>query len=120
MAKTRSVRPKERRLSGEYLQAWLNHLGLRQADLAARLGVTNPTVSKWCANRAGLKPNTVIAIAEALGIRDVDLFRWPGDVDNSVIEEERLIARLRELDPERRAHALRILDATLDFNHKDD
>ena len=121
MAKVRSIRPRERRVSADYLRAWLDHLGLKQADLARRLGVTQPTVSKWVNKRNAISMDQVIAIAEALDIDDTALFSWPGTSEADALDnaERQAIQRLKTLDVARRKRVLRGILLMLDDEDDD-
>lgn len=49
------------------VKAWREHLGLTQADVAKRLGITQPAYAKQ-ENSDKLRPATLAKIARALGI----------------------------------------------------
>lgn len=118
MATTRRIAPRDRRVSADYLGAWLNYLGVNQNALAARLGVNPATVSKWIKGTNGINADAAISIAEALGIEEVDLFRWPGrtiDAQDLSQREAEAIDRLSKLDAARRRHALGVIEALLNY-----
>jgi transcriptional regulator with XRE-family HTH domain len=60
-----------------FLAEWREHRGLTQEQLAARLGTTHVTVSRWETHKRQPDLNAQAAIAEAMDIEPVDLFRHP-------------------------------------------
>jgi transcriptional regulator with XRE-family HTH domain len=50
--------------AGDFIREWRSRLGLRQADLAAELGVRLNTVSRWELGTAGVPPFLSLALAE--------------------------------------------------------
>lgn len=61
-----------------FLNEWLEHRRMSQADLVEATGVNKGTVSKWC---SGALPSegSLVSICGALQIGLNDLFRDPGD-----------------------------------------
>lgn len=70
-------RIKPRRARRIYLVEWRDSRGLSQKQLGDKLGVTDMTVSRWERSTSLLNTNVMAAIAEALGIEPVDLYRHP-------------------------------------------
>jgi transcriptional regulator with XRE-family HTH domain len=60
-----------------YLAEWRERRGLSQKTLGERLGVANMSVSRWERGTALLSTDVMAAIAEALDIEPVDLYRHP-------------------------------------------
>ena len=60
-----------------YLVEWREQKGVTQEQLATRLGTTHVTISRWETQKRQPDLNAQAAIAEALGIELVDLFRHP-------------------------------------------
>ena len=60
-----------------YLSEWREDKGLTQEQLAARLGTTHVTISRWETGKRRPDLNAQEAVAEALGIEAVDLRRHP-------------------------------------------
>ncbi len=50
------------------IRAWREHLGLTQAEVAGRLGVTQAAFAQTDASGARLRKSTVRRVAQALGI----------------------------------------------------
>ncbi|MBR0649533.1 helix-turn-helix transcriptional regulator [Roseomonas terrae] len=46
----------------------LRDKGIRQADIAARLGVSEATVSKWLARKQAVPVSAVLPLADILGV----------------------------------------------------
>lgn len=60
-----------------FLAEWREYRGLSQDALGNRLGVSDVTVSRWETGKRRPDLNAQAAIAEALDIEPVDLFRDP-------------------------------------------
>lgn len=60
-----------------FLAEWRQDRGLTQKQLGERVGVTDMTVSRWETGQALLNTNVMAALAEALSIEPVDLYRRP-------------------------------------------
>ncbi len=60
-----------------YLAEWREEKELTQEQLAARLGTSHVTISRWETRKRQPDLNAQEAIAEALGIEAVDLRRHP-------------------------------------------
>lgn len=59
------------------LTAWMEEAGLRQSDLAARLGVTRQAVFRWCRGTTAPSPELAIII-EHLSYGRVKSAAWDG------------------------------------------
>jgi transcriptional regulator with XRE-family HTH domain len=62
-----------------YLKAWIDRLAVSQDELADRIGADQSTISRYLSGKRVISLPAAIAIADALGIRDVDLYRHPDD-----------------------------------------
>lgn len=60
-----------------FLAEWREQRGLSQEALASRLGTTHVTISRWETGKRRPDLNAQSALAEALDIEPVDLFRHP-------------------------------------------
>lgn len=60
-----------------FLAEWREHRGLSQDALGGRLGVTHVTISRWETGKRRPDLNAQAAIAEALDLEPIDLFRHP-------------------------------------------
>lgn len=60
-----------------FLAEWRESKGLTQQQLGERLGTSDVTVSRWETRQRQPNDDARAAIAEALGIEPVDLFRHP-------------------------------------------
>lgn len=60
-----------------YLVEWREAKRLTQKQLAGRLAVSEMTVSRWEREQHKLNTDTMAAVAEALGIEAIDLYRHP-------------------------------------------
>jgi transcriptional regulator with XRE-family HTH domain len=60
-----------------YMAEWREHRGLTQQQLGDRLGVGKDTVSRWENDRRGISLNVLGAVAEALDVPPVSLYRRP-------------------------------------------
>ncbi|GAB5376492.1 MAG: hypothetical protein AcusKO_29540 [Acuticoccus sp.] len=115
---TRRPTPNQRELPSAFLKAWLDHLKVRQNELARRIGVSAPTVSKYVSGKSGIDMGTAIAIAEALEISDADIFGFPpkkGEERTESADE-----MLRPLSPAARKRALRALRSYIEAELSDD
>ena len=63
-----------------YLAQWRAARGLTQAQLAARINVTDMTISRWERGTALLNTGVMAAIAETLKIEPADLYRHPDHI----------------------------------------
>ncbi|WP_404801163.1 helix-turn-helix domain-containing protein [Acuticoccus sediminis] len=77
MAQRTRIRPKAP--PPVYLKAWLSKLDVTQDQLAERIGSNQSTVSRYLSGKREISISAAIAIAEALGIRDIDLYRHPDE-----------------------------------------
>jgi len=55
------------------LRAWREHLGLTQAEVAKRMGVTQSAYAQLEKRRSGLRYSTRVRLAQALGIEPEQL-----------------------------------------------
>jgi transcriptional regulator with XRE-family HTH domain len=86
-----------------YLAEWRTDKGLTQQQLGDRLGKSDVTVSRWETGERRPDDDTRVAIAEALGIDPLDLFRRP--------EEQSADALLRDQPPEIVDQAMKLIRA---------
>lgn len=86
-----------------YLAEWREDKGLTQQQLADRMGTTDVTISRWETGKRRPDDDARVAIAEALGIDPLDLFRRP--------EEDSADALLRDQPPEIVSQALKMIKA---------
>ncbi|WP_280525512.1 helix-turn-helix domain-containing protein [Acuticoccus sediminis] len=123
---TRRPTPQQRTLPSAFLKAWLDHLGVKQNQLARSIGVTNPTVSKYVSGKSGIDMGTAIAIAEALGISDTALFSMPPKEDGRKAQPPKptpaqiALQELERLDPERQKRAVKTFIAIMRAEAADD
>lgn len=61
-----------------YIAEWRDDKGLTQQQLADRLGTSDVTISRWETGKRRPDDNARAAIAEALDIQPLDLYRDPG------------------------------------------
>ena len=103
------MRPKHRIVPTLYLRAWLDHLGVRQYELADRLGVDKSVITKLIAGKTEVTLVGLVAMAEALGMSNPnDLLRHPDSSDQQESETHQMVA---SLDADSRARAMRALAA---------
>lgn len=85
--------------------------GVKQADLARRIGVSRATVNDWMKGRAvSIKPPHLFALADALGVEARRLATGRGPRQSQAIspDQRRLLEELHRLNDTERA-AVRIL-----------
>ena len=70
-------------LVGQALRARRRFLGLRQEDIASRMGVSRGLVSQWEQGTTRIMAGDLTRLAEALGVTVGDLFGHP-DVSNLI------------------------------------
>jgi transcriptional regulator with XRE-family HTH domain len=86
-----------------YLAEWREARGLTQEALADLLKVAGMTVSRWERGGTLLNTDVMAALAEALGIEPVDLYRHPN--------EQSLDAMLRDAPDHVKSQAAAIIEA---------
>lgn len=86
-----------------FLKEWREARHLTQEQLAARLGVSHVTISRWETGQRRPDLNAQAAISEALGIHPIDLQRHP--------DTESADALLRDQPAEVVDQAIRIIKA---------
>ncbi|HKD99920.1 MAG TPA: helix-turn-helix transcriptional regulator [Planctomycetota bacterium] len=64
---------------GERIRELRHRLGLRQEDLAARIGIARPNLARLEAGRHLPTTSTLRRVADALGCRTEDLLAMPGE-----------------------------------------
>lgn len=84
-----------------YIKEWLDHLDLSDEKVANRLGVARETVYRWRTGDRRLNPEKIAALAAALNLEPLDLYRRPS--------EESLDALVKDAPPELRATAADIV-----------
>ena len=88
---------------GERITEGMKRKGLRAADLARRAGLSRATVSNMIHGRREGTPESLSAIADALGIPREELYRDAGYLSKEEKHNEqieRIVYRLKKLDPE--------------------
>lgn len=60
-----------------FLAEWREKFKLTQPELAARLGVSKMTISRYENDRRGVNVKVLMGLAEALGIEPEDFYRHP-------------------------------------------
>jgi hypothetical protein len=93
---------------------WLEHLGLKQADIVARTKYSKSQVSEYVSGQVGVKPKIMEVFAYAMGIQPGQLLAPPPTEPDD--ELSRVIAALK--GPARHK-ALRVLKA-LDDDAEDE
>jgi transcriptional regulator with XRE-family HTH domain len=77
---------RQRRL---FIVEWRENRGLTQVQLAARLGTTDMTVSRWERGTVLLNTGVMSALADALGIEPEDLYHHPDrPTPNSLLRDQ--------------------------------
>lgn len=72
---------------------------LRQEDVAAQLGVTKMTVSKWENDIHNPNPEQIVALCNVLAVTPNWLFQWAGEsLPPDALEEARAYAALSPED----------------------
>lgn len=91
----------------ELLRDQMRLLGLSQADVAARVGVRQQTVSKWLTGETQPRVKLLPALAETLGLQPTDLSQAlvppteePSPEEVSELRVTAFARRMRELTPE--------------------
>jgi transcriptional regulator with XRE-family HTH domain len=93
-----------------FMREWREHLRFTQGGLGARIGpdgVDKGTISRWESEDRKPTSDVLAAIAEALGIRVVDLYRLPSDrcsldllaADLSQQDFEKIVQAITDLKP---------------------
>jgi len=86
-----------------YIAEWRDHRGLSQEKLAARIGTTKSTISRWETGERDILLGAQGAIAEALNCTPRDLFNDPAQPSADDL--------LRDMDDNTRRQAIRLLKA---------
>lgn len=86
-----------------FLAEWRERKELSQEALGGRLGVSDVTISRWETGKRRPDMNAQAAIAEALGVDVMDLFRHP--------DQPSADALLRDQPPEVQQQAIRLIEA---------
>lgn len=88
---------------GARLQRLRTAKGLSQAELAAALGVSTPSICGWERGRARPKPRRIAALADQLGVAFDELLGHssPSDLQGVVRQSRERIARAACTDPEK-------------------
>ena len=60
-----------------FIAEWMGRRGLNDERVANRLGVARETVTRWRTQQHRLNPGKIAAIASALDLEPVELFRPP-------------------------------------------
>lgn len=85
-----------------YLREWRKFRGLTQEELAARIGTTGASISRYENGTRPYPGGFLAAVAEALDCQEGDLFRRP--------EERSLDALLADAPPELRRRVLQAIE----------
>jgi transcriptional regulator with XRE-family HTH domain len=83
----------------KHARAWIKHLSLTQSKIAERMGVSEPTVSKWL---DGKQPMTTAQLTDLLKILDIPIEAFlspPGDNERALIVK-RLLNLARDITAE--------------------
>ncbi|OAI22906.1 hypothetical protein A1351_20270 [Methylosinus sp. R-45379] len=78
MRKPLTIHEDDRRDRLHYIEEWIDHRGLKQADVCRELGISKGTVSKWCSGDLPGEDN-VKRLAVLLNTDPISLFRHPLD-----------------------------------------
>lgn len=62
-----------------YLAEWRDFRGLSQEQLAERVGTSKASISRWENYERDMTAKGMVAVAAALGLEPVQLFRHPDD-----------------------------------------
>jgi transcriptional regulator with XRE-family HTH domain len=62
-----------------FIEEWMRQRNISDERLANRLGVARETVTRWRRQQHRLNPGKIAAIASALDLEPVDLWRAPSD-----------------------------------------
>jgi transcriptional regulator with XRE-family HTH domain len=60
-----------------YVEEWLEHLGISDDALAGRLNIARTSVWRWKNEQHRLSPGKIQQLADALGIKPVQLWSLP-------------------------------------------
>ena len=88
-----------------FLAEWRERRGLSQEALAERVGTTKASISRWENFERDMTTNVLAAIAAALNLEPIQLFRHP--------DEPNLDDMLASASPQLRRKAVAILSALL-------
>jgi DNA-binding Xre family transcriptional regulator len=103
------------RVDGTKLRTLLSEIGVKQLDVAAKIGVSHFNVNKWCkrGQLSNVKMGNMQKVAEALGMGYEDLIARCSVDANNKIDAERpksdelaLLEFYRAMPPTKRARAL--------------
>ncbi len=83
-----------------YIPAWLAHAGLKQVQVAAMLGVSKGSVSKWLKGKQPVTGATLYAISRLCGTTPRGLLSPPNG-DNAAEEYHRAAKLINALPPEK-------------------
>ena len=84
--------------SGARIRALRSALGLTQAGVAARVGVTTSAVSQWEAGSSSVLGKHLVKLAGVLGVPPGELMSDTTEPTNDALEMPRLEAAIAELD----------------------
>ena len=85
-------------------------LGLRQGDVAERVGCCRQQITKYESGINSLTTERMIALAVAL---DVSVMFFLSGVSAAHDREHRIVARLRSMPPRKRSEAVRAFEASV-------
>lgn len=88
-----------------FISEWRDRRGLSQDALAERVGTTKASISRWETGKRDITGESLAAIADALGLQPVQLFRHP--------DEQSLDDLLDGTHPSLRRKALAVLQTLL-------
>ncbi|MBV9994513.1 MAG: helix-turn-helix transcriptional regulator [Caulobacteraceae bacterium] len=89
--------------AANHLRAWREEFGLKQTELAQRMGVHSSVVSELESGRKQLSDKWLRRIAPALGIQPGFLLFDPQDANMEIVRAA------MDVDPAQRQHAVEIL-----------
>jgi len=93
---------------GHFLREWRDFRNLSQEQVAGRVGLSVPQISKLENGKQGYRQDTLENFAHAYDCEAADLLRPPPTDDESEFE-----VFVRRLDQKRKGQALRILRAAI-------
>lgn len=106
-----------RKIIGERIKRYREHLGMTQEDLAVKIGYTgnnpNITISKVENGIQGIPRDRLLDYARALGVDPIMLVRIDFKEDEINPKEDRLLNDFRQLTPEGQQYILDQLEFAL-------
>ena len=97
---------------GEIIRTYRNKTGMKQAELARRIGVTRNTIANWENNVAKPELRTIPAICDTLEMPMQILFGF-ADPPGYSSDERLLIEKYRQMEPFSKTLLSKIVDVFL-------